>query len=579
MITGRERAERVPATSSRARRGRRAARRVRRAARRWSARLRALPRADSPTRRSSPTLRERLMAEAATVLARPPTSAAPPRPGSGCVAAAPTTRRVRHRRRRRGWPPPWPGSSWSAPRASLAVAAQPALPGDRALPAQARHRARPRPAHLRPGRTGPGAARQRHDPARRGAASSADERRERGRRSASTLDAFSREAVAGADLLVADYQATGDRSSMTHAAHVHRDQHGAGYAASQSVLPAGALDELLQAAQALDQIEQVAGHACSSCAGPLIGSIPPVLSRRCRPPSTPGRSALRPGPARTAGIACPRATSTLPQVGGDLPPASVTDPGQTGLEPTAGDVQHTLQHLTGGLDRRPSSPTSAPTGTADRRSTRARRPTVAGPPTTRRRRRCSRRCRRRRCRRLDRRTVACRRLLGELDGGLGDAVDPRSLDDLTGAPGAPTVRPVGQRKTDCALHQQRVERLLDGLAHLVGDVEDQHRVVGRARRRSSSVRIGSPNSISHFDGSGTSPSGPSQREERRDRDVGDAEQPGQRRDVADQRVDLLGADDRARHDRDAGAQRGGRRSRRGRSAGACSARRTACRCP
>jgi hypothetical protein len=39
----------------------------------------------------------------------------------------------------------------------------------------------------------------------------------------------------------------------------------------------------------------------------------------------------------------------LPQVGGDLPPASVTDPGQTGLQPTADDVRHTLRHLTGGL--------------------------------------------------------------------------------------------------------------------------------------------------------------------------------------------------------------------------------------
>ena len=52
---------------------------------------------------------------------------------------------------------------------------------------------------------------------------------------------------------------------------------------------------------------------------------------------------------------------------------------------------------------------------------------------------------------------------------------------------------------------------------------------------------------------------------------GHPEQPRQRRDVADQRVDLLGADDRERHDRDAGAQRGAARSRRGRSAGACSA--------
>jgi hypothetical protein len=40
-------------------------------------------------------------------------------------------------------------------------------------------------------------------------------------------------------------------------------------------------------------------------------------------------------------------------VGGHLPPASVTDPTQTGLAdpelPTAGDVQHTIRHLTGGL--------------------------------------------------------------------------------------------------------------------------------------------------------------------------------------------------------------------------------------
>ena len=42
-----------------------------------------------------------------------------------------------------------------------------------------------------------------------------------------------------------------------------------------------------------------------------------------------------------------------------------------------------------------------------------------------------------------------------------------------------------------ALHQQAVERLLDRLAHLVGDVEDQHRVVGGAgvvARRCGSAR-------------------------------------------------------------------------------------------
>ena len=165
-----------------------------------------------------------------------------------------------------------------------------------------------------------------------------------------TLDAFSREAVAGSDLLVADYQATGDRSSMT-TLRTFTATSMARLRALQSVVPAGALDDLLRAAQTLDQVEQVSVHTCSSCEGPLIGAIPPVLSRSLQATVDPwqvgapagsdhGRHHLADG-----GI-------DLPQVGGDLPPASVTDPGQTGLEPTADDVRHTLEHLTGGLTDR-----------------------------------------------------------------------------------------------------------------------------------------------------------------------------------------------------------------------------------
>ena len=51
------------------------------------------------------------------------------------------------------------------------------------------------------------------------------------------------------------------------------------------------------------------------------------------------------------------------------------------------------------------------------------------------------------------------------------------------------------------------------------------------------------------------PGGPGQREQRRDREVRQPEQPGQQLDVGDHRVDLLGPDDRARHDRRLGAQR------------------------
>ena len=71
----------------------------------------------------------------------------------------------------------------------------------------------------------------------------------------------------------------------------------------------------------------------------------------------------------------------------------------------------------------------------------------------------------------------------------------------------------------------------------------------------SAVEIGSPNSMSHFDGSGTAPSGPSSGNVGVTGKYGMFQQPGQRRDVGDLGVGLLGPDDRARDDRLAGAQR------------------------
>ena len=59
-----------------------------------------------------------------------------------------------------------------------------------------------------------------------------------------------------------------------------------------------------------------------------------------------------------------------------------------------------------------------------------------------------------------------------------------------------------------AAQQQPVEGLLDRLAHPVGEVEHDHRVVGRLSPRVRSVGIGSPNSMIHLLGSGIAPSGP-----------------------------------------------------------------------
>ena len=50
--------------------------------------------------------------------------------------------------------------------------------------------------------------------------------------------------------------------------------------------------------------------------------------------------------------------------------------------------------------------------------------------------------------------------------------------------------------------------LLDGVADLVGEVEQHHRVQQRLGPEWA-VSIGGQNSISHFDGSGIAPSGPS----------------------------------------------------------------------
>ncbi len=309
--------------------------------------LRALPE-PTPDPAFASALRERLMVEARTVLrdAADEHQATEARLRLGGAPGSSGLRTPAPSRRRRRIAAAVAGVVVVGTSASMAVASQHALPGDRLYPLKRGIES----AH----------AQLTFDRAARGrvlldsASTRLDEVQQLSQNGASsaqvgqTLDAFSREAVAGADLLVADYQATGDRSSMT-TLRTFTATSMARLRALQSVVPAGALDDLLQAARALDEVEQVSVHTCSSCDGPLIGSVPPVLSRSLQStadswqvgaPASSGHERHRPG----GGI-------DLPHVDGSLPPASVTDPGQTGLEPppTSGDVQQTLHHLTGGL--------------------------------------------------------------------------------------------------------------------------------------------------------------------------------------------------------------------------------------
>lgn len=288
-------------------------------------------------------LRERLIAEAESVLAA---AAAARDDTDERLRLRPTTPPVRRRQRRLA--AVISGVALVGVSTTVAVAAQSALPGDRLYSVKRGLES----VH----------AELTFDRAARGrvlldsADTRLDEAQQLSREHADpalvsdALDAFTQQAVDGSDLLVADYQATGDRSSMTTlrtfaVASMERLK------LLQSEVPPQSYASLLQAAQALDQIQQTSVHVCAVCDGPLIGSIPSVLARATE--ATADSWLVSIPKARHHSPSESNAGPSLPDVEGDnLPPASVTDPDSSSsppAEPTAGDVQHTVKHLTEGL--------------------------------------------------------------------------------------------------------------------------------------------------------------------------------------------------------------------------------------
>jgi hypothetical protein len=290
-------------------------------------------------------LRGRLVTEAESVL----TEAATARKETDArLTLAPASPQIRRRRRRLA--AAVSGLALVGASTTMAVAAQTALPGDALYPVkrglESVH------ADLTFDRAARGrvlldSANTRLDEAEQLSQEHADPARV-----GDALDAFTEESTQGADLLVADYQATGNESSMT-TLRTFTAGSMARLRELQSVIPPQALPQLLQAARTLDQIQQVSIHTCASCQGPLITSVPPVLTQAFQ--ST----------ADTWQVAVPRTQHrhhhrtgqpTLPHVPQHLPPASVTNPDQSSPsdqssqdQPTGGEVRHTLDHLTGGL--------------------------------------------------------------------------------------------------------------------------------------------------------------------------------------------------------------------------------------
>jgi hypothetical protein len=293
------------------------------------------------------TLRERLVTEAEAVLAA---AAAERDDADARLRLRPVAPRTRRRRRRLA--AAVSGVVLVGASATMAYAAQTALPGDGLYPIKrGLENAHAELTFDRAdrGRVVLGNADTRLDEAQQLARNHADPSRVD-----DALDAFTEQAVDGSDLLVSDYDSTGDRSSITSvrtftvSSMNQLDQ-------LQSEVPTQSLDPLLRAAQALDQVQQSSVQACALCSGPAITTVPGVLAQATQATVDAWQIAvpkLHHGQNPLQGSdGGPR----LPHLKGQLPPASVTDPGATGLlaevptVPTADDVQHTVQHLTEGL--------------------------------------------------------------------------------------------------------------------------------------------------------------------------------------------------------------------------------------
>ena len=140
------------------------------------------------------------------------------------------------------------------------------------------------------------------------------------------------EAVGGSDLLVADYQATGDESSMTSV----RTFTAQSMARLQAAPERGAVrtpsTSCSRRPRRSTRSSRSRRTSARAAPGPRSTEVPSVLTQSAQAAAadswlvapTPQRR-LRlatSAPARPAGV-------ELPHVGGNLPPASVTDPGQT----------------------------------------------------------------------------------------------------------------------------------------------------------------------------------------------------------------------------------------------------------
>jgi len=293
-------------------------------------------------------LRDRLVAEAETLLA----AAAAQRDDTDArLRLRTTTPQLRRRRRRLA--AAVSGVALVGASATMAYAAQSSLPGDGLYPVKRSLESAQAQLTFDRGDRGRlvlGDASTRLDEAQQLSRIQADPQRV-----SEALDSFTQQTIAGSDLLVSDYEATGDRSSIsslrtfTATSMARLDE-------LQGEVPPQSLSSLLRAAQAVDQAQQTAVHTCDACRGPAITSMPSVLAQTTQATVDSWQVAV-PRPRHTGRHLAQGDDGgpVLPHIrSGSLPPASVTDPSDSpasngGQAPTATDVANTVQHLTDGL--------------------------------------------------------------------------------------------------------------------------------------------------------------------------------------------------------------------------------------
>jgi hypothetical protein len=152
-------------------------------------------------------------------------------------------------------------------------------------------------------------------------------------RIADTLNTFTDQATAASDLLIDDYNHTGNESSIASL----RDFASSSLnqlASLEPLVPADARDELIRAAGVLGTIDAEAAQRCPTCGGTPIESIPPVLAAATDPIGVPQPPAATPraDDAKHNGDGKGNHDTGLPDVSGnDLGgPGSIFNPSGSG---------------------------------------------------------------------------------------------------------------------------------------------------------------------------------------------------------------------------------------------------------